>query len=118
MDMVEQLSDLRQTLPGCHLAAFIDLSARMVLAHEARSKAPQERLDGLADRAARLLTTPDVATPSPDHALAVSDHNIEIFLRAAPDADDSLALVCSNDTDAEAAVDAGFAFLRSGAPDV
>lgn len=111
MDMATQLADLRRALPGCHVAAFIDLSARMVLSHDARSKAPQERLDALADRAGRLLTTPGMAVHAPDHAMAISEDNVEIFLRAAPDAEDSIALVCGLDVDADAACSAGFAVL-------
>lgn len=109
MDMAAKLSDLRQTIPGCHLAAFMDLSARMVLAHDARSKPPQERLDGLADRARRLLNTPDVAL---NHAIAISEDNLEIFLCSAPASEDSLALVCGVETDVYAAIEVGLALLR------
>ncbi|MEO0750347.1 MAG: hypothetical protein AAFY25_00940 [Pseudomonadota bacterium] len=99
MDMPAQLSELRRAVPGCHVAAFVDLSARMVLSHDARSKAPQERLDGLADRARQLLSAPGL--PGVDHAMAISGDSLELFLGAG---DDGLALVCGTGTDVEAAL--------------
>lgn len=112
MDMAAELSRVRSDVQGCHLIAFIDLSARMVLVYDARSKPPQERLDGLADRSQRLLTTPDVADPMPDHAMVITEDNLEIYLRGAPTTEDSLALVCSLRTDAQSAIDTGFALLK------
>lgn len=112
MDMAAQLSDLRQAVPGCHVAAFVDLSAKMMMTHDARSKAPQERLDDLAERALRLLTTPGVAEPAPDHVVCVSADNLEIFLRADPASDDSLVLVCGLSTDVGTAVQTGLALLK------
>lgn len=112
MDIAAQLSDLRRDVSGCHIAAFVDLSAKMVMAHDARSKAPQERLDALADRAERLLNTPDVAPPTVMHALAISEHGLEIYLRDASRTDDSLALVCSPDAHVEMAIERGVSLLQ------
>lgn len=112
MDIARQLSDLRNAIPGCHVAAFIDLSTRMVLAHDARSKAPQERMDGLADRAVSLIDTPCIGDTTPDHAIAISEDNQEIFLRAMSDRSDGLCLVCSHATDTQAATNAGLKLLR------
>lgn len=112
MDISIRLSDLRRTIPGCHVAAFIDLSARMVLVHDARSKAPQERMDGLADRAVSLLDTPGIDQATPNYAMAVSEDNLEIFLRAMSESDDGLCLVCGLDTDPQTAAQAGLSMLR------
>ncbi len=112
MEIAAQLSDLRSAIPGCHVAAFVDLSTRMVLAHDTRSKVPQERLDGLADRAVALLDTPITGDVPPDHAIAISADNQEVFLRAVPKSSDGLCLVCGHDTDAQAATKAGLTLLR------
>mgnify|MGYP001799989803 CR=1 FL=1 len=109
MDITEPLAMLRRDIPGCHVAAFLDLSARMTLAHDARSKAPQERLDGLADRAQRLLSVPGLSVP--DHAVALSPENFELFLRTNENSDDGLALVCGVDTDLDAALTQARAML-------
>ncbi|MEO0749291.1 MAG: hypothetical protein AAFZ10_13075 [Pseudomonadota bacterium] len=117
MDMAAKLCDLRVALPGCHVAAFVDLSAKMVMAHDARSKALQERLDDLAERALRLITMPGVAEPAPDHAICVSADNLEIFLRADPASDDSLVLVCGLRTEVTKAVETGLTLLKEFAAD-
>lgn len=115
MDMAAQLSQLRRDIPGCHVAAFVDLDARMVLVLDARSKAPQERLDGLADRARRLLNVP--GQQDLNHAVAISSANLEVFLRGAAGSEDGLALVCGLETDLEAALDEGFRLLQGVACD-
>lgn len=107
MDIASHLSDLRGRISGCHVAAFIDLSAKMVLAHDARSKLPQERLDGLADRAERLLKTPGLIDGA-DHVVAVSSDNLEIFIRAETE---SLAFVCNTSADVDQAVEHGQAWF-------
>ncbi|MEM7731936.1 MAG: hypothetical protein AAF280_04035 [Pseudomonadota bacterium] len=112
MDVTRQLCDLRRAISGCHVAALIDLSARMVLACDARSKAPQERMDGLADRAVSLLDAPGIGDTAPDYAIAMSEDNQEIFLRTPTDSSDGLCLVCGHQTDARAAADAGLQLLR------
>ncbi len=115
MDVSERLSNLRSAVPGCHLAAFIDLSSKMVLAVNARSNQPQERLDVLADQAERLLSAPDViiedpapSQPSahiPDYVVTSSPENLEVFVRSAGDANEALGLVCAINTDIELALD-------------
>ncbi|MEO0371051.1 MAG: hypothetical protein AAF231_06310 [Pseudomonadota bacterium] len=112
MDITAQLSQLRSTIPGCHVAAFIDLSARMVLAQDARGKAPQERMDGLADRAVSLLDTPGIGADTPDHAIALSADNQEVFLRSSEDSSYGLCLVCGLATNTQSAVKAGLTMLR------
>lgn len=116
MTMAEKLCDLRKMIPGCHVAAYIDLSSKIVLLHDARSKTPQERLDGLADRAARLLGTPGVLQSPLTQTAALSADNVEVFLRIDPSSADSLALVCNVETDVEDAAQQGLGLLKEMAP--
>ena len=108
MNIYRHLSELRKAIPDCHLAAFIDLNANMVMAHEARSKPPQERLDGLADQAERLLKAPGMDGPI-DHVLIVSGENLEVFGKGAAD---GVAMVCGLDTSVEKAVQHGKTWLE------
>ncbi len=117
------LQGLRDAVPGCHVAAFIDISSQMVLAVDARSKQPQERLDTLAERAVELLGASEAVFSEelpastgpvqPDYALALSPANLEIYLRSAVQPDEALGLVCGLGSDFENALIHGEAALRA-----
>ena len=117
------LQGLRAAVPNCHVAAFVDLSSQMVLAFDARSKQPQERLDSIAARAAEVLgeadvliseTTPDVPnTAAPDYALALSPTNLEVYLRSTLQPDEALGLICALDVAFEDLLIRGEAALRA-----
>jgi hypothetical protein len=116
MNMVEKLASLRAGIPGCHVATFIDLGSKMVMAVDARSKQPQERLDTMADRADRLFASPRVIMTGmsehpPDKIVTVTQLNVEAFLRVDGTSEDALGLVCDHSVDIEKAVQLGRALL-------
>ena len=51
----QELDALREGLTGCRLAAYADLSARMVLRVSAEGRPPREEIDALCNLAARYL---------------------------------------------------------------
>jgi hypothetical protein len=55
MDIAQELDDLRRAHPACALAAFGDISARMILCASGRQRHPQEQLDQLCAMAVDLL---------------------------------------------------------------
>lgn len=111
MEMSQRLTDLRGSIPGCHVAAFIDLSTQMVLAVDARSKQPQERLDLLADRAKALFSTPGVTISDTigeeqifDQVVVCSEDNTEAFVRTNADTTEAIGLVCSRSANIDMAL--------------
>ncbi|QJF51737.1 hypothetical protein [Roseobacter ponti] len=55
MTIHERLSELRTRFESCEIAAFADLSTRMVLASSARNGVTQEQLDDLCAEACSAL---------------------------------------------------------------
>lgn len=123
LDVAGILGRFRQAVPGCHVAAFIDLTSEMVLAVSARSKQPQERLDALAERAAELFAAPMAALSDaagvpagdspPDFFLSVTPENLLAFIRTGTDAPEALGLVCAPGADVEALLRQGSTTLAA-----
>lgn len=104
--LVDLLEGLRQAVPGCGLAAYIDLDAELVLSASGTKKPRQETLDGLARTAASLLPGSPDPQPHPWHDQArpeeaifwTRDHTLVLVRRmAAPF--EALCCQCGRDTD-------------------
>lgn len=118
-----RIQTLRRSTPGCRSLAYVDLSARLVLFSDSDLPAPpQEALDALCLRAARLLSGPIAAAAGqalaldapPGEALALQGGRIELFLRAPDAPDEALCCVLDGTADPEDALPA----LRAGIGDI
>jgi hypothetical protein len=115
----KRIQALRKSISGCRSLAYVDLSARIVLCSESDLPAPpQEALDALCLRAARLLAGPIAAAAGqalaldapPGEAIAFHNGRIEIFLRAPATPEEALCCVLDAAADPEPALVA----LRAG----
>lgn len=59
MALKQVLSQIRQGSPGCHLAAYVDLKAKLVLGIDAEKSPKQETLNELAEAAHAALAGQD-----------------------------------------------------------
>ncbi|SIO40643.1 hypothetical protein SAMN05444722_1938 [Rhodovulum sp. ES.010] len=116
MAATQRLQTLRKSIPGCRTLAYVDLSARLVLRADAAPAAPQEVLDALCLRAARVLVGPAAAAADavlgapPTEAIAWGAGAIELYLRAPDAPDEALCAIL----DAAADPDPAMATLREG----
>ena len=117
MTVSEALDTLRSEVPGCTLAAFADLSSRLVLSSSAASKPMQDELDKLSSAAAEALdgALADGTTSiwqkdgaeKPDTAMLITGQEARVFLRSPDNAAEALACVCAPDSDIAAVINSG-----------
>lgn len=92
-----ELDALRQSLDGCRLVAFADLSARMVLRVSAEAAPPREEIDALCDLAARCLDgaalLPLFEGEPPFSAVLAGATESRHFIRSLSDPSDALILI-------------------------
>lgn len=102
MSLVDKLDALRAAAPGCSLAAFGDLHARLVLRSSALRPWPQERLDELCAQAARCFAAADDPAVTShfasgsgrlDEAILLDPTDIRLFLRSPQDEADLICVV-------------------------
>lgn len=109
----DQIRALRQSIPGCRVLAYVDLSARLVLCAETETEVPQEALDALCLRGARLLGGPVAAAAqavlggtAPGEAILIDDDGVEIHVSAASAAEEALCAMLAPGTDPGPVLDA------------
>ncbi len=92
---IKPLEAFRQEFVGCEIAAFMDISARTVLAWDGSLKWPQEHLDDLCDLARNILAvgTKAETVEEPQTAMLARPTGCFVFLRAAPGASEVLCCV-------------------------
>ena len=106
--VVNELDTLLAASVGCQAIAFADLSTRMILVTDTRSKLPRETLDALCVQAATVLGAHGKiglgANPS-RLALLAEKTSVHLFLRASDEQDDVLCCVCAPDVNVDKLVD-------------
>ena len=122
MTVSEALDTLRSEVSGCTLAAFADLSSRLVLSSSAASKPMQDELDKLSSAAAEALdgALADGTTSiwqkdgaeKPDTAMLITGQEARVFLRSPENAAEALACVCAPDSDIAAVLHSGREALK------
>ncbi len=122
MNIIDQLTHLRTSTPGCALVALSDLSSGVVLCASSAIKQPQERLDSLCAIAADFLGGSaaqfasetlglDQSTPI-DRAIALNATNSRIFIRSRQEKNDALCCICSVNMDIDAFMNRAHATLK------
>lgn len=93
----DELNALRTGLKGCRLAAYADLSTRMVLRVSADPKPRQEEIDALCSLAATCLDSsglPDFFDgEAPFTAQIAGAEESQFFIRSLSDPSDALILI-------------------------
>ncbi len=114
MDVAEALDNLRAEVAGCDLAAFTDLSSKMVLCVSAGGRRAQEELDALSAIAATVLAG-SVAEGAqsllgeelPGSAMTMTNVDLRLFLRSPSSKNEALICVCAPTTDLATIMDRG-----------
>ena len=111
MNVIDHLNALRTAAPGCSLAAFGDLSTKLVLRVSSDKTWPQERLDDLCNLAARCFQQTDSKAVSADllggdtslvnRAMVLEAREIKLFVRSEADPADMICCVCRSAEDLE-----------------
>ena len=108
MNVNQELDAFREGLPGCEVAALVDLSTTMVLSTSVGARVPQEELDALAMLAQDVLIGPmaeaSLNTNSDDapealEGLLATHSEARAFLRGGADRNEALVCVCGADAD-------------------
>lgn len=117
MTVGEALETLRSEVSGCTLAAFADMSSRLVLSSSAASKPMQNELDALSVAAAEALDgalaegTNSVSghdgSNKPEVAMLMTGLEARIFLRSPENAAEALVCVCAPDSDFAKVLESG-----------
>lgn len=114
MDVTEALDNLRAEVAGCQLAAFTDLSSKMVLCFSAGGRRAQEELDELSAIAVTVLDGPVaegaqylLENRKPASAMTITKVDLRVFLRSPRSENEALICVCSPQTDIATVVDRG-----------
>lgn len=108
MAIAEHLKALQDEFIDCQIAAYVDLSAKMVLSSSTQLAVPQEKLDLLCQKAAAILANEDAATflsgdaAEPlQSAIIVLGDSVNVFHRSPADPDEALCCVCAVGVDIE-----------------
>lgn len=118
MNVMEALDALRDHVPGCSVAAFTDLSSRLVLCASSAVRTGQEDLDALSQAAALLLdgalaegagpvwseAAPGAAAGT---AMLLSDAGIRVAMRSSGKPTEALVCLCAPGTDLDRLVGHG-----------
>ena len=117
MTVSEALDTLRSDVPGCTIAAFADLSSRLVLTSSASSKPMQDELNSLSAAAAEALDGALAegsgpiwggdGTDKPDVAMLLTGQEARVFLRSPDNVAEALVCVCAPDSDIAAVLNSG-----------
>ena len=114
MDVAEALDALRAEVAGCDLAAFTDLSSKMVLCVSAGGRRAQEELDALSEIAVTVLdgavaegAESLIGDKKPVSAMTMTNVDLRVFLRSPSSANEALICVCAPRTDVTAIMDRG-----------
>lgn len=115
MSISETLDTLRQSHAGCKVAAFADLTSRIVLRASAETTPRQEVLSVLAAAAHNTLASDlaemaQAATGSEtriDTAFVLRQNSAQVFVAASANASDALLFDAGGETDLEALAEAG-----------
>jgi len=114
MDVAEALDNLRAEVTGCQLAAFSDLSSKMVLCFSAGGRRAQEELDELSEIAVTVLDGPVadgaqyfLESQKPASAMTLTKVDLRVFLRSPKSENEALICVCSPQTNIATLVDRG-----------
>lgn len=119
MSVAEQLNSFRQSVSGCRVATFADLSSGLVLFSSSETRLPQERLDALCDRARALLVSGvpsgvDAALEGGvGSAVVPDDRSLLVFVRSAADPNEAILCDCTAETDVHAVIAGAVAALAA-----
>lgn len=105
MSVSDDLDSFRAAVPECRFVAFMDLDASMVLSVSVQTKKRQEVLDGLAERASKLLPLAEDSLSKslalgeepalPDLAVLLSERETLVFIRSGSERHEALCCGCS-----------------------
>jgi len=113
------LEALRSDIPGCQVAAFGDVAARLILKASHDAAMSREKLDGLCAEAARCFAM-TVGTGDPKAAtqdsIVMTAQDMRVYMRAQGRAD-FICLLCTLDSNPEEVVPKGVAALSQLAGD-
>ena len=119
MTVADCLEALRSDIPGCQVAAFGDVAARLILKASHDATVPREKLDGLCAEAARCFAmTEGTGDPKADtqNSIVMTAQDMRVYVRAKGRAD-FICLLCALDSDPEEVVPKGVAALSQLAGD-
>ncbi len=112
MTLQKHLDDLRGSVTGCDLAAFADLSSKLVLRSSSVNSIPRERMDQLCSVAKQCFELTEAAqdlenassTAAHRCAIVFSSRDSLVFVGAADDPDDVTCITVDAGHDLDAAV--------------
>ena len=114
MDVEEALKKLRAEVTGCELAAFTDLSSKMVLCVNAGGRRAQEELDEISATAATVLEGSLAESAQvlledkkPSSAITMTKVDLRVFLRSKSSENEALICVCSPQADIASVLNRG-----------
>ena len=113
MTVADCLEALRSDIPGCQVAAFGDVAARLILKASHDATVPREKLDGLCAEAARCFAmTEGLGDPkaSTQDSIVMTAQDMRVYVRAQGRAD-FVCLLCPLDSDTDTVVPKSVAAL-------
>lgn len=113
MTVADCLDALRADIPGCQVAAFGDVAARLILKASHDPAVAREKLDGLCAEAARCFATVEgigAAQAATQDGLVLTAQDMRVYVRAQGRAD-FICLLCPLESDPDAVVAKGSAAL-------
>lgn len=123
MAIAEHVKSLQDSFDACQIAAYVDLSAKMVLSSASRATVPQEKLDSMCNAASDVLTgaasgavasvLAGEADASLQSAVIVIGDSIHIVQRSFDDPDEALCCLCDATVDVGEIMSAGVAHVKA-----
>lgn len=96
MSLSDRLDELRQSIPGCTLVSFGELSSGLALRTSASKPYKHEYLEEILQQAGLNFALADFTASDNDLVVVATPEEVRVFVRTAGEDSDVICCVCNN----------------------
>ncbi len=119
MGVKQLMEDFRRNCPGCHLAAYVDLTTEMVLGFDAETAPRQEQLNRLARTSQEVMKGQEASeiaanlggNDHPYQAILFDQNELTVVMCRSIGSAEAVCCIASNPTELRILIEAGTKLL-------